>query len=235
MSSARGRRGAGSAADSGQEYSSDPQYSTGGQEYSSDPQDTTGGQERTGSGQQYSASGAEYQQTGQPSGGYQGGYQQSQRGTGTTTYQQPAGYERGAREAGYGPEDERQETAAKVGARLAGVLMVISGIYAFIVGLAAVLRGAFYTVSGHYEYAWTSRGWGLTELILGCVLVAAGFCLLLGMLWARIVGIVVAAFNAIAAFMFLPRSPVSSIVLIALNLFIIWAIVHYHQRSLLRI
>jgi hypothetical protein len=232
MSSERDRQGAGSAADSGQEYTSDPQYTSGGQEYS---------------GQQYSATEGEYQQTGQSTGGYQtasgGTYQQSQRGAGSATYQdQPAGYQQGRPEAGYGPgygygpeDDERRATAAKVGARLAGVLMLISGIFGFIVGLAALLRGAFYSVSGNYYYAWNHRGWGLTELILGCVLVAAGSCLILGMLWARIVGIVVAAFNAISAFLFLPRSPVSSIVLIALNLFIIWAIVHYHQRSLMRV
>ncbi len=111
--------------------------------------------------------------------------------------------------------------------------MIISGLYGFIVGLGLILRGAFYAVSGNYEYHWTARGWGITELVLGVVLVCAGFCLLLGMLWARIVGIVAAAFNAISAFMFLPRAPVSSIVLVALNLFIIWAIVHYHHRSLL--
>jgi hypothetical protein len=245
MSSERDRRGAGSAADSGQEYNSDPQYTSGSQEYSGSGQQYSGQQY---SGQQYPASGGEYQQTGQPAGGYQtasgGTYQQSQRGAGTATYQeqQPAGYQQGRPEAGYGPgygygpeDEERHATAAKVGARLAGVLMIISGIFGFVVGLAALLRGAFYTVSGNYYYAWNHRGWGLTELILGCVLVAAGFCLILGMLWARIVGIVVAAFNAISAFLFLPRSPVSSIVLIALNLFIIWAIVHYHQRSLMRV
>jgi hypothetical protein len=195
------------------------------------------GQGYTTSGQQYSASGAE--QAGQSSQGYQpasggGSYQQSQSGAGTATYQQqPAGYERGGPEAGYTPEDEeRRRTAAKVGAGLAGVLMVISGIWGFVVGLGAILRGSFYAVSGSYYYHWTTHGWGITELVLGCVLVAAGFCLILGMLWARIVGIVVAAFNAISAFLFLPRAPVSSILLVALNVFIIWAIVHYHQRSL---
>jgi hypothetical protein len=209
MSSAGGRRRAGSAADSGREYTSDPQS-------------TTGGPENT-QGSQAAAGGQQYQQAGQ-------------RGAGTATYQQQAGYQQQPagyyERGGYPRDDERHETAAKVGARLAGVLMVISGIFGFIVGLAALLRGAFYTVSGNYYYAWNHRGWGLTELILGCLLVAAGFCLILGMLWARIVGIVVAVFNAIAAFLFLPRSPVSSIVLIALNVFIIWAIVHYHHRSL---
>jgi hypothetical protein len=208
MSSAPGRRGDGPAAGSGQEYPSDPQY--------------------TSQGSQHNARDQQYQQAGgQPPGAYQ---QSGQGRAGTATYQdQPAGYY----QRGYGPSDEeRHATAAKVGARLAGVLMVLSGIFGFIVGLAALARGAFYTVSGNYYYAWNHRGWGLTELILGCVLVAAGVCLILGMLWARIVGIFVAALNAIAAFMFLPRSPISSIVLIALNLFIIWAIVHYHHRSL---
>ncbi len=241
MSSAGGRRRAGSAADSGQDYTSDPQQTPEGQEYSQGSQYAAGGQQQGGqpsvpsqeSGQ-YAAGQGAYQQSGQ------GTYQQSGRGgAGTATYQQQAGYQQQPggyyERGGYPDDDERHETAAKVGARLAGVLMLISGIFGFVVGLGVLLRGAFYGVTGRYYYAWNHTGWGLTELVLGCILVAAGFCLILGMLWARIVGIVVAAFNAIAAFIFLPRSPVSSIVLIALNLFIIWAIVHYHQRSLLRV
>jgi hypothetical protein len=214
MSSSGRRQRAGSAADSGQEYSSDPQY--------------TGGQESSSSGQQYAASGPEYQQSGQgQQGASAGAYQQSQRGAGTATYAQPrSGQEaRYAEEGRYAEEDRRAGAAA--GAMLAGVLMIISGLYAFLVGLTGIIRGSFYHLSSTYTYHWTVRGWGITEVVLGAVIAFAGVCLLLGMMWARVVGIVLASFNAISAFIFLPWYPISSIILVALNVFIIWAIAHY--------
>lgn len=199
MTSARGRRGADSAADSGQEYTSDPQY-PGGQEYGSPGQHRQSGQ-------------------GQPTGA-------------TATYAQPAGNQRSEQAARYAEEARYAEqdrwAGARAGTMLAGVLMVVSGLFAFLVGLTGIIRARYYALNPDYTYHWTARGWGITEVVLGAVIVCAGVCLLLGLMWARIVAIVVAAFNAISAFMFLPWFPLSSIVIVALNLFIIWAIAHYH-------
>jgi hypothetical protein len=212
MSSSGGRHQAGSAADSGQEYPSD-------QGYNESAEQNSPGQQY-GSGQQYSASGPGYQQSGQQAGGA-GGYQQSQRGAGTAAYAQPR-----SEEVRYAEEEGR--VGARAGAALAGVLMIISGLYAFLIGLTGIIRGTFYHLSANYTYHWTARGWGITEVVLGAVIACAGVCLLLGMMWARVVGIVLAVFNAISAFMFLPWYPVSSIIIVALNVFIIWAIAHYH-------
>jgi hypothetical protein len=56
------------------------------------------------------------------------------------------------------------------------------------------------------------------------VIFAAGACLLLGMTWARAVGIVLAVLYGVASFLFLPWYPFWSLILIALNVFIIWAL-----------
>jgi hypothetical protein len=44
------------------------------------------------------------------------------------------------------------------------------------------------------------------------------------MTWARVVGIVLAVFYGITSFIFLPWYPIWGIILIALNVFIIWAL-----------
>jgi tryptophan-rich sensory protein len=103
--------------------------------------------------------------------------------------------------------------------------MIIGGIYGFLAGLALILNGGFFVYHGNYTYHWTRTGWGWTELVLGAVVFAAGVCVLLGMMWARVVGIVLASFSAIASFMFLPFYPLWSIVAIAVDIFIIWALV----------
>jgi hypothetical protein len=109
---------------------------------------------------------------------------------------------------------------------LAGTLMVLGGLWGLIVGLAALSKNhVFVTTPGtNYYYYWTYHGWGWVELILGIVVFAAGVCVFLGMAWARYVGAAVAVLSAIAHFMLIPYTPIWSIVMIALDAFIIWAL-----------
>jgi hypothetical protein len=67
-------------------------------------------------------------------------------------------------------------------------------------------------------------GWGWTHLILGAVVAVAGLCLLLDMTWARVAGVALASLSAIANFLYIPYFPVWSIIVIALDVFVIWAL-----------
>lgn len=136
-------------------------------------------------------------------------------------HQQATGYQPGAGEARYVTEGA---DGAFAGRLLAGTLMIISGLWSFFVGIAAIIKGSFFTTSPNYVINWNITGWGWTELIVGIVICAAGASVLLGMLWARIVGVFLAAVSALQNFMFLPRYPVWSLIVIALDVFIIWAL-----------
>ena len=143
-----------------------------------------------------------------------------------------AGYEQPAE---YSPDQARVAgshggAGAFAGAVLAGVLMILTGLYGFLVGLAMVLRAPFFVYHGGYLYVWSTHGWGWVELILGAVVFAAGACVLLGMVWARAVGIILATMSAVASFLVLPYYPIWSIIGIAVDLFIIWALVAYSGR-----
>jgi len=120
-------------------------------------------------------------------------------------------------------------TAAWTGTALAGVLMIITGAYGFLAGLAMVIRGGFFVTHAGYAYEWTTRGWGWTELIIGALVFLAGVGVLRDMLWARVVGVLLATFYAVTAFLTLPFFPIWSIVLLAMNAFIIWALVARHE------
>jgi hypothetical protein len=143
--------------------------------------------------------------------------------------------ERAARyeeQTGY-PMDEREarrvtQEAGGVGVWtgrvVAGMLLILNGLLGFAAGIAVIRNPGFFAFDSRYLLHWTARGWGWTELAIGIVVFAAGACVLLGMLWARVVGIVVATLAAIASFMFLPYYPLWAIILIAINVFIIWAL-----------
>jgi hypothetical protein len=155
-----------------------------------------------------------------------------------TTGRPEAGSQAGHEQArGYAPGDQHAPVAERrggggafAGAVLAGVLMILTGLYSFLAGLAMILRAPFFVYHGGYLYVWSTHGWGWVELILGAVVVAAGACVLLGMVWARAVGVILATLSAVASFMSLPYYPIWSIILIAVNLFIIWAMVAYSGR-----
>jgi hypothetical protein len=50
------------------------------------------------------------------------------------------------------------------------------------------------------------------------------------MVWARAVGVTLATLSAIASFMTLPYYPIWSVIGIAVDVFIIWALVAYSGR-----
>jgi hypothetical protein len=59
----------------------------------------------------------------------------------------------------------------------------------------------------------------------------AGLGLLAGQTWARVVGITLAVLSAIANFLFIPYYPFWSMLIIAVDVFVIWALVA-HGREL---
>ncbi len=107
---------------------------------------------------------------------------------------------------------------------LAGTLMVLGGLWMVTIGIVALSHGHVFNTAPAYTFRYNIRGWGWTELALGIVVFAAGMCVFLGMAWARYVGAFLAVLSAIANFVFIPYQPLWSIVLIALDAFIIWAL-----------
>jgi hypothetical protein len=144
-------------------------------------------------------------------------------------YEQQTGYPMDEREARRVAE-EAGGVGVWTGRLLAGVLLILNGLLGFAAGISVLRNPSFYPVTSRYLLRWTAHGWGWTELAIGIVVFAAGVCVLLGMLWARVVGIVVAVLAAVGTFMFLPYYPVWAIILIAIDVFIIWALAAGGQR-----
>jgi hypothetical protein len=106
----------------------------------------------------------------------------------------------------------------------AAIMMMLSGGFEILQGLSAIIKKNLYVVNKDYIYKINVNGWGWIHLILGVIVLLAGIALLGGAVWARIVGIAMAALIAIANFLWLPYYPVWAIVLIALNVVVIWAL-----------
>ncbi|MGV9557082.1 DUF7144 family membrane protein [Streptomyces sp. NPDC003401] len=113
------------------------------------------------------------------------------------------------------------------GATFAGVLMLVNGFLAVFQGIAAISEDDVYGRIGDYVYEISLTGWGWILLIVGVVAAVAGWGVLQGATWARVTGIVLASVSLVLQFLFLPYAPVWSIVLIAIDVFVIWALAVY--------
>src|SRR4029453_9849968 len=98
------------------------------------------------------------------------------------------------------------------------------GIFQALAGLVAIVDNEFYIATGNYLFQFDATTWGWIHLLLGLLVGFAGWGLLSGRTWARVVGITVAVLSAIAAFLWLPYYPLWALLIIALDVFVIWAI-----------
>lgn len=118
------------------------------------------------------------------------------------------------------------------GTLFAGMMLVIGGALAVLEGVVGIAKDTVYVVTrGSYTYKFDVTAWGWIHLVLGVIALLIGFGLLSGLEWARYAGILIAALNLIANFMFLPYQPVWSIIMIAIDTFIIWALATYHRGN----
>jgi len=128
-------------------------------------------------------------------------------------------------------DDEPAPSGWAVGLTMfAGVLMIIAGAFQAFSGLVAITEDEFYATTPNYILQLDTTRWGWGHLLLGLLVVGAGFAVLKGKTWGRVVGIILASLSALANFAFIPYYPFWSITIIALDVFIIWALAaHGHD------
>jgi hypothetical protein len=107
---------------------------------------------------------------------------------------------------------------------LAAVLMFFGGIMAIFQGIAAIAKDNLIVVTNNYAYTLDVTSWGWIHLALGVLIALAGLALFTGAVWARVVGIAVAGLGMLANFLWLPYYPFWAIMLIAIDIFVIWAL-----------
>jgi hypothetical protein len=106
----------------------------------------------------------------------------------------------------------------------AGTMLVVVGLFQLLQGLAAVAENEIYVSGPRYVYELDLSAWGWIHIVVGAVAVATAVGILLRKTWGYTAGIVLAVVSAVTNFLFLPYYPVWSIVVIAFNVAVIWAL-----------
>jgi hypothetical protein len=122
--------------------------------------------------------------------------------------------------------ESRQEVSgwAVGGITFAATMLVLIGVFQVIGGLVAIIDDDFYVVTQNYTFDLDTSAWGWIHLIFGILLILVGYSLFAGATWAGVTAIVLAVLSAVANFFFIPYYPFWSIVVIALDVWVIWAL-----------
>jgi hypothetical protein len=107
----------------------------------------------------------------------------------------------------------------------AGVIMIMAGIFQATAGLVALVNDDVYVVvSDQLALTLDYTQWGWVHLILGAIVAAAGFAVFSGRVWARAVGVLLAALSAFAHLLFISAYPFWSLIVIGMDVLVIYAL-----------
>ncbi len=109
-------------------------------------------------------------------------------------------------------------------AGFAGILLLMVGVFGFIMGLAALFNNSYFVVAESGLLVFNYTTWGWIHVGLGLLLMATGIGVMAGESWALVVGIIIASFNAVAQLAFLSANPGWSTIVIALDILVIYAL-----------
>ena len=106
----------------------------------------------------------------------------------------------------------------------AAAFMVIGGVWHALTGIAALLHDEVYINTPEYTYSFDLAGWGWAVLLLGVLSAGTGVVVLLGRGWGDTAAIVLACLSIIVNFLLVPFYPIWSLMIIALDVTLIWAL-----------
>lgn len=113
----------------------------------------------------------------------------------------------------------------------AAVLMVMAGIMGMINGLIALTKDEVYLVTEEQIVVLDYTEWGWIHLILGAVVFFAGLAVTSGVLWARLIGVLLTVIFVISQIAFIQAYPFWTLVTIGLGIAVIFALLVHGEEE----
>ena len=106
----------------------------------------------------------------------------------------------------------------------AGFMMIIMGALQAISGLTALLNNEWLVVGQERLLLLNFTAWGWIHLLLGIVVLIAGFYVMHGAVWARFIGVVLASLGLIVNLAYVNTYPIWSIAIIVIDILVIYSL-----------
>jgi hypothetical protein len=117
------------------------------------------------------------------------------------------------------------------GTIFAATMLILLGIWQVFEGIAALAKDNIIIRGVNYTYEFNLTAWGWIHIVLGALAIIVGFFLFTGATWARVLGIGFAVLSAIAQFAWIPYYPIWALTIIALDVFVVWALAIIRPRE----
>ncbi len=114
----------------------------------------------------------------------------------------------------------------------AGFMLILLGFFHILAGVVSLFKNDIlvHTASGS-TWVFNTTAWGWIHIAGGALAWLAGSALMRGQTWARVLTVIIVVLSALANMAFVPIYPVWSILIIAVDILIIYA-VSVHGREL---
>jgi hypothetical protein len=106
----------------------------------------------------------------------------------------------------------------------AGFMMTMLGTFQMIAGLTVLLNDQWLATTESSLLLLDFTAWGWFYLLLGLTVLLAGFGVMKGSVWARVVGVLIALLSAAANLASVNIYPIWSIIIITINVLVIFAL-----------
>jgi hypothetical protein len=114
----------------------------------------------------------------------------------------------------------------------AGVMLIVTGVFSAIQGLVALIGpSTYFVVSEGSLWLLDVGGWGWWNLIIGVLLILVAVALFAGQTWGRVVAVILVILNAVSQLLLIPAQPWWSLIIIAIDVLVIYALI-VHGREL---
>ena len=114
----------------------------------------------------------------------------------------------------------------------AGILILLGGIMNVFDGIVGISQTAYITryTGGQLPITNNIKTWSWVVLIIGAVMILAGFLIFAGNMFGRVVGVIVASVNALAQLAYLNHNTFWSFTMILIDLLVIYGLVAHGGR-----
>ena len=104
------------------------------------------------------------------------------------------------------------------------VMLMLAGIFGIIDGLVAIFNDKAFIVTDDQVVWFDITAWGWFHLILGVIVLAAGWSIMSNATWGRVAGILAASVHAVVSLPFITVYPWWTILIIALDVIVIYGL-----------
>lgn len=115
----------------------------------------------------------------------------------------------------------------------AGIMVIVGGFLNAFDGLVAITQTRYIerNIDGQLPITNDVKTWGWVALIIGVIMLLAGFGILSGANWARVIGILVASVNLVIQFAYLGHNPFWSFTMIVVDILIIYGLAAHRAEE----